>query len=42
MKYALGASVMDELAARDKAFGHRDLAPGADTFRQVGGVGGGD
>ena len=37
LKHALGASVVDELAAGDQTLGHRDLAPGTETFRQFGG-----
>ena len=32
---ALGARVMDELAVRDQAFLHRNLAPGAGAIREV-------
>ena len=32
LKHALGAGVVDELAARDQTFGHRDLAPGAEAL----------
>jgi hypothetical protein len=42
LKHTLGAGVMDELTASDKPFGHRDLAPGAHTFRQVGAAGEGN
>ena len=38
LKDALGAGVMNELSARDQAFGHHNLAPGAQSIGRIGGV----
>lgn len=37
LKHALGAGIVNELAAGDQTLGHGDLAPGAETFRQFSG-----
>ncbi len=37
LKHALGAGIVNELAACDQTLGHGDLAPGAETFRQFSG-----